>query len=221
MTPSGSAPDRAPGAPPADPGSPTPSPPPHSPVFGNRRALLRGIGWATPTAVVSTVVPAYAMSQHDVRFDVNFDGGSGANGFYNTTYLNLGIAPGGTAPFVLTQDLVISVEVVGLNPDSSRERSFSAGSSDGTIVRGTYNPATRTIPLTWTIRAGRSIPRAGIATSNPDIYFIFNDGGLSNRITNKIVITSITGGSTSRALPIDSSVIKDYRSGNVSPDGIY
>lgn len=55
--------------------------------------------------MVSTMVPAYPMSQHDVRFDVNFDGGLALNGYAQISYLNPGVAAGGTAPYTLTKDL--------------------------------------------------------------------------------------------------------------------
>ncbi|WP_460476801.1 hypothetical protein [Brachybacterium huguangmaarense] len=56
-------------------------------------------------------------------------------------------------------------------------------------------------------------------TSNsiPDILFSFGDGlAGGQRITNKIVVTSISGGRMN-GLPVDSSVATDVS--GVSPDG--
>ena len=65
-------------------------------------------------------------------------------------------------------------------------------------------------------------PLATGGTSLPDILFSFGDGlSGTKRITNKIVVTSITGGATTQTLPLDSSVVKDKNQGAVSPDGIY
>ncbi|WP_369067134.1 hypothetical protein [Kocuria carniphila] len=187
-----------------------------------RRTLLKAAAWTTPVIVAASAAPAYAASPPNQQFGVVFDGGSGANGFYNTTYLNLRAAAT-VGEFRSTAPIYVTVDVIGLNTNATRERSFSAGSSDGSIERSSYDAATRTTRLVWTIPAGTLFPAANTAATVPDIYFIFNDGGLSNRITNKNVVRSISGGRIVQptSLPIDSSVVKDFNSGNASPDGIY
>lgn len=183
----------------------------------SRRALLRGASWSVPTAAVAAVAPAYEASQPDVTFGVLFDGGGGANGYLTSTYLDLGVAIG-PKPFTLTAPLVLTIDVVGLNPNTTTQRSFTPSSSDGTIGTRAYNTATRTTTFAWTIPAGTVVPATGTATANPDILFSFGDGlSGSERITNKIVATSISGGRMN-GLPIDSSVAKDVS--GVSPDGI-
>lgn len=180
--------------------------------------MLRGAAWSAPVVAVSAVAPAMALSQQDARFDVLFDGGGGSNGFVNSAYLDLGTAKG-SGPFTLLQPLIITVQVVGLQANATSERGYGVGSSNGSISRGSYDPATRTTTITWTIPAGTVIPEVGTATANPDILFSFRDGGATNRITNKIVVTGITNGGFVKSLPIDSTVVKDVS--GVSPDGIY
>lgn len=169
--------------------------------------------------MVAGAAPAMAVSKNP--FDVQFDGGGGGNGYLNSVYLNLGVAVGAPAPSTLEKPLVITVDVVGLNPNTTRERSFSAGSSDGTVGR-TYDAATRTTTLTWTIPLGCRVPTIGSGAANPDILFSFGDGlAGGQRITNKIVVRSISGGQFAKPLPIDSSVQGDVNQRATSPDGIY
>lgn len=188
----------------------------------SRRRLVTAAAWAAPVIAVSSSAPAYAAS--GAVFGVNFDGGGGANGFVNSVYLNLGVAQGYLAPFTLRQPLVIIVDVVGLNPDATNERSFTAGSSYGTLQRGNYNPDTRTTTFVWTLPAGERIPGAGTTTNVPDILFSFRDGfTFRGRITNKIVVRGVTGGAITQptGLPVDSSVVRDINGRAASPDGIY
>ncbi|MDV3294801.1 MAG: hypothetical protein LOY01_03155 [Brachybacterium paraconglomeratum] len=203
-----------------------------------RRHLLRGANWAAPALAVSVAAPAVAASPHDIAYGINFDGGGAANGYFNSAYLNLGWAtgtqPAGTV-LTLTEPLVLIIDVVGLNTAARDERSMEFGSSDGAIVRRTYNQATRTTTLVWTIPVGRRIPVNGTAPANPDVLFTFRDGASSTsgagRITDKIVVRSVTGCRITEALstngpipanlPIGSSVVKDYDRRAVSPDGIY
>lgn len=184
----------------------------------SRRQTLAGMAWSVPVVVASATVPAYAASG---IFAVNFDGGGGANGFQNSVYLNFGTSNGTTQ--TLTKPVTLTINVVGLNTNTTTQRSFTAGSSNGTIGTKTYNSATRTTTFTWTIPAGTSIPPLATGgTALPDILFSFGDGLAGfNRITNKIVVTSVSGISLSQTLPIDSSVVKDKNQGAVSPDGIY
>lgn len=204
----------------------------------SRRHLLRRASWAAPALAVSVAAPAVAASPHDIAYGINFDGGGGSNGFFNSAYLNLGWAtgtqPAGTV-LTLAEPLVVTIDVVGLNTAAPDERSMEFGSSDGAIVRRTYHQATRTTTLVWTIPVGRRIPVNGTATANPDVLFTFRDGASSTsaagRITDKIVVRSVAGGRITEALttngavpadlPIDSSVVKDCKRGAVSPDGIY
>lgn len=196
-----------------------------------RRALLRTAAWTAPIVAASVAVPAYALSQQDERFGILFDGGSNSNGFLGNSYLDFGVATGSTAPYTLTSPIVITFSVVGLLTTATAERDYTAGSSYGTLSRGAYNSTTRTTVFTWTLPAGTSIPRVGTGTNVPDVLFSWRDGlqGLS-RVTNKVVVTSITGGvitqvnsstSATSQLPADSSVAKDNNQSAVSPDGIY
>lgn len=164
--------------------------------------------------------PAMAASPPNQQFGVVFDGGGGANGYLNSAYLNLRSTTG--SPVTLTAPVTLTIDVAGLNPTNSRERSFTAGSSNGSISR-TYDSSTRITTILWTLPVGTVVPTTYANGANPDILFTFNDGGLSNRITNKIVVRAIAGGRITqlKALPIDSSVVKDYDKGAVSPDGIY
>lgn len=201
----------------------------------SRRHLLRGASWAAPALAVSVAAPAVAASPHDIAYGINFDGGGGANGYLNSAYLNLGWATG-THPqgteLTLTEPLVLTIDVIGLNTSTSTERSMSASTSHGSIIRGAYDTGRRTTRFQWTIPAGERVPVNGVAGPNQDVLFSFG-GGLAGgqRITNKIVVRSVTGGritevlSTNGAvpanLPIDSSVVKDYDRKAASPDGIY
>lgn len=188
----------------------------------DRRRLMTAAAWVAPVIMVGTAAPAFAASTPPLG--VNFDGGSGANGLYNTMYFNLGVASGCPAPYTLTQDLVITLDVVGLLTDATRERSFTATSSDGRVQRSSYNATTRTTTITWTVPAGSVLPVEGNATTNRDLLFVFQDGlSTAGRITNKVVVRSITGGviASPSSVPIDSSVVGDYNQSRVSPDGIY
>ena len=189
----------------------------------SRRSVIKAAAWSTPVVVVGAPAAAHAASPPG--FAVEFDGGGGSNGYLNSVYLNLGTVTGSsTSDFTLTAPLVITIAVIGLNPNTTTERSFAPSSSHGTVVRGAYVTATRTTPVTWTLPAGEVIPLLGSGTRNPDLLFSFG-GGLSGgvRITNKIVITGVAGGgiTSPSAPPIDSSVVRDKNQGAVSPDGIY
>lgn len=188
-----------------------------------RRRVVTAAVWAAPVIATSTAAPAFAAST--AVFGVNFDGGGGANGYTNSVYLNLGVAQGYTAPFTLSEPLVVTVDVISINEDATRERLFTAGSSYGNLQRGEYNAQTRTTTFVWTLPAGQRIPTVSTATNVPDILFSFGTGFTlsGGRITNKVVVRSVTGGTITQpsALPIDSSVVRDINQSAVSPDGIY
>lgn len=180
----------------------------------SRRALLRGAACSMPTVAVAAVAPAYAASTF--RYAVAF-GGGGGNGLLNSVYLNFGAAPN-TGAITLDQAIRVTIRVVGLNPNTTTERSFTPSSSDSTIGTRSYNAATRTTTFTWTVPRGTVVPVVGAEPANSDILFSFGDGlAGGQRITNKIVVTSISGGRMN-GLPVDSSVVKDVS--GVSPDGI-
>lgn len=166
------------------------------------------------------MVPAYAVSNESM-FGFNFDGGGGANGYLNSAYLNFGTTTGSS--YTLATPVTVTVNVVGLLTATNDERSFTVGSSNGSISRQTYNTATHTTTITWTIPAGTVVPPLATGgTALPDILFSFRDGLTgAGRLTNKIVVTSATGARLSQTLPLDSSVVKDKNQGAVSPDGIY
>ena len=184
----------------------------------SRRQTLTGAAWSVPVVIASAAVPAYAASG---IFAVNFDGGGGANGWQNSVYLNFGTSNGSTQ--TLTKPVTLTINVIGLNTNTTTQRSFIIGSSNGTLGTRTYTAATRTTTFTWTIPAGTSIPP--LATGGnalPDILCSFGDGLAGvNRITNKIVVTAVSGASLSQTLPVDSSVLKDKNKRAISPDGIY
>lgn len=188
----------------------------------DRRRLVAAATWAAPAVMVGTAAPAYAASTPPLG--INFDGGTGANGLYNVMYFNLGVASGYPVPFTLTRDVVITLDVVGLLTNARGERNFSATSSDGRIQRSSYDSTTRTTTITWTVPAGSVLPVEGTATANRDILFTFQDGGtVYGRITNKVVVRSITGAAIASpsSVPIDSSVVGDINGSRVSADGIY
>lgn len=194
------------------------------PLSVNRRRLLQGASWAAPAVVMTAAVPAMALSQQDLNLGVMFDGGGGANGYLNSVYFNLGTVYSGDAPYTLTAPVQVTLNVVGLLNSTNDERSFTAGSDYGTLTRGAYNKTTHTTTLTWTLPAGTSIPKLSTGTNVPDILFSFRDGLTgAGRLTNKIVVTSVTGAllSVPSAAPVDSSVVKDNNKSAVSPDGIY
>lgn len=197
-----------------------------------RRALLSGGAWAAPAAVLAVAAPAYAASQQDFGFGVMFDGGSNINGALGNSYLNLGVAQNQPAPYVLTEPLTLTFDVVGLNPNAKAERDYSASASLGTFTRGTYNNTTKSTTFTWVLPAGQRVPALSASTGVPDVLFSWRDGASSaGRITNKIVVTSISGGiitqvnstvsSTAIPTPVDSSIVKDNNTRASSPDGIY
>lgn len=186
--------------------------------------LVKGALWSVPVIVAASNAPAYAAS-NVAPFGILFDGGGGANGYLNSAYLDLGIAR--TSPlnsYTLIEDLVVTVDVIGLSGPAANERSFTAGSSYGSLSRADYNSATRTTRLTWILPAGTVMPKLSTSNSVPDILFSFRDGATGiGRVTNKIVITSIRNGyiTDPHGPPLDSSVVKDQNHGAVSPDGIY
>lgn len=188
----------------------------------DRRRVVTAAAWATPVILVGSAAPAFAASPP--QLGVNFDGGGGVNGLVNSVYLNLGVATGISAPVTLSQPVVVTIDVVGLNTQATSERSFSASSSYGSVQRNTYNSTTRTTTIVWTIPAGESLPTVGTSTNVPDLLFSFRDGGIGSRqITNKIVVRSVTGGFITQpsAPPVDSSVVRDVNQSAISPDGIY
>lgn len=188
----------------------------------SRRTVLNAAAWSVPVVMVASPAPAMAATPPEQQFGVVFDGGGGTNGLLNSTYLNLYSTTGKS--ITLTQPVTLTVDVVGLTGSGTAERSFSASSSNGTTTRSAYNSTTRTTRLTWTLPVGTVVPTTKVATANPDILFSFGDGGHSGgRITNKIVVRSISGGriTAPSGLPIDSTVVKDYDQKAASPDGIY
>lgn len=196
---------------------------PESLPVTRRRTLLKAAAWTTPVIVAASAAPAYAASPPNQQFGVVFDGGGGANGALNSVYLNLRAATT-VGEFRSTEPVYVTIDVVGLLTNAQDERSFSAGSSDGSIQRSPYDPATRTTRLVWRIPAGTLFPASNTGVAVPDILFSFRDGlSLRGRITNKIVVRSISGGRIVQptSLPVDSSVVKDQNSSAVSPDGIY
>lgn len=185
-----------------------------------RRNAAKGLAWSVPVISIVAAAPAFAASTSGTLI-YRFDGGGGANGYPLTAYLNIRSTTGQT--IVLAEPMVLTIDVVGLNLNTTEERSFTPVTSYGTISGRTYNPATRTTTFTWTVSAGTSISPLGTSGSYPDLRFSFGSGltagGVNGRITNKIVVRSITGYPTPPLTPIDSSVVKDI--GGVSPDGIY
>lgn len=196
---------------------------PESLPVTRRRTLLKAAAWTTPVIVAASAAPAYAASPPNQQFGVVFDGQGGANGYLNTMYLNLGAAET-VGAFTSTAPISVTIDVVGLLQNARDERTFTASTSYGSIRRSAYDSATRTTRLVWNIPSGTFFPAANIANNIPDILFSFG-GGLSSqgRITNKIVVTSISGGRTVQpgSLPLDSSVVKDFVSSRASSDGIY
>lgn len=171
---------------------------------------------------VASAAPAMAATPPTQRFGVAFDGGGGANGLLNSMYMNLYSTTGQS--ITLTEPVTLTVDVVGLTGSGTAERSFTGDSSNGSVVRSSYNRATRTTRFTWTLPRGTVVPTTKVATANPDILFSFGDGGDSGgRITNKVVVRTIAGGriTAPSGLPLDSTVVKDYDQKAASPDGIY
>ncbi|WP_030014089.1 MULTISPECIES: hypothetical protein [Micrococcales] len=191
-----------------------------------RRKFATAAAWSAPTIIATAAVPAYAASPTNPDLGVLFDGGGGANGAYNTVTVNLGLATSSTvSSMTLQAPMVVTIDIVGLLSAATDERSFRVVTSYGSITRGAYNASTHRTTLTWTIPNGTVTPKLARGSSIPNFLLTFNDGAsatTSGRITNKIVITSVTGGTIvePNAVPVDSSIVKDYTSG-ISPDGIY
>lgn len=185
----------------------------------SRRTVLKAAAWTTPTIAVAAAAPAMAATPKNQRFAVEFDNASGVNGYLQASYLNVGMIPS-VGEIALTQPITIRFDVVGLMPTATNPRDFSASTSFGDLARGSYNRSTQTIPFTWTIPAGTQVNTIGQSARVPDVLFSWRDGAHNGgRITNKIVVRSITGGMIvqPKAPPIDSSVVHD-RTGR---DGIY
>lgn len=192
----------------------------------SRRTVLNAAAWSVPVIAAATAAPALAVSP--AHLGIVFDGGGGTNGLLNSVYLNLYSTSG--EEVVLSTAITLSIEVVGLNPNTSAERSFTPGSSYGTITGRRYNSTTKTTYFTWTLPAGTRFPTDRLSTDTPDILFSFGDGlAGTRRITNKIIVRSLSRANSSfavditspNALPIDSSIVKDLDQKAVSPDGIY
>lgn len=197
--------------------------PEDAPSGTTRRSIVKGALWVAPAITVVAPAPAYAASL-STPLGIQFDGGGGANGYLQDSYLNLGLAPFATKDSdTLTEYLVVTFDVVGLSGPASNERSMTVSSSYGTLDRKPYNSATRTTSFTWTLPPGTVFPKVGLSTSVPDVLFLWRDGATGiGRITNKIVVTGVKNGYIQQpsAPPIDSSKIGDVRP-SISPDGIY
>lgn len=198
-----------------------------SPSNTSRRTVLRAAAWATPAIAIATAAPAMAVSPEQVQ--VLFDGGGGSNSYFNTAYVNL-LPPGGVGSptITTTHTLVFTIDIIGLNTLANDERSMGFAAHRGsTFQRAAYNATTRTTRIIWTVPAGSTINGTARGAEKTNLEITFRDGASSTsgagRITNKIVVRSVTGGTVvgPNQLPADSSVIKDYYRGAVSPDGIY
>lgn len=190
----------------------------------SRRTALQAVAWGVPTIAVAGQAPAMAVSPNSQRVGILFDGGGGSNGWVNTVYVNL-MAPDGQA-YTTTAPMTFIIDVVGLNEKAQDERSFDLNARQGTSVqRGSYNPATRTTRLTWTVPAGSRVTPEQLGGAKTNLAIEFLDGASSTRgagrITNKVVVRSVTGGVivSPTSPPIDSSIVRDVR--GISPDGIY
>lgn len=146
-------------------------------------------------------------------------------------YVNFGVAPSTSSTVLLSQAIAITIDVIGMNPSATAERSFTVSSSYGTVSRSAYNASTRTTTITWTLPAGTTLPTDSLASHVPDLPFSFGDGlAGTQRITDRIVVTGVSGVSGNpdagtitypRTAPVDSSVVMDANTGALSPDGIY
>lgn len=189
-----------------------------------RRRVLQAAAWSAPVIALAAAAPAQASSPPSSTFAIEFDGGGGANGALNSMYVNLMTLPS-VSEITLEAPLTITVDVIGLSERARDERDFTAGSSGNRIQRSSYNPDTHTTRLEWMIPAGTRVTNRSQSSRNPQILLSFRDGASATpgaeRITNKVVVRSITGGRivAPTSPPLDSSVIKDLR--GVSPDGIY
>lgn len=187
-----------------------------------RRKILAGAAWSAPIVVASATVPAYAAS-NEAYFGFFFDGGGGANSYYNTMTLNFGTTTGSS--YTLTVPTIVTIDVVGLNKNATDERSqrVAITSSFGSVSRGAYDPATFTTRYTWTMPVGTVV--SPLARGSNNILFTFNDGNSKvpgERITNKVVISTVSAGTRmTQPIPLDSSAVGDYNKGATSPDGIY
>jgi len=199
----------------------------------SRRRFITTTAWTVPALVVVTATPALAMSARGISVLFN-QPVAGSDGYLQQSYLNLGMQPG-TSAYTLPASMTVYFQVVGLNTRTVDERSFTASSSDGTVRKLAYDPTIRTTRFSWVIPAGTRIP--SLSTTNPgdsaypDVAFYWRDGLTSNgRITSKVVVTGISGPTSSLPLtgygnrqagpasaPIDSAVVGDLSTGN----GIY
>ena len=55
----------------------------------SRRSILHAAAWAAPTIAIASMAPAMAVSAHDQKVEILFEGGGGINGWANTVYVNL------------------------------------------------------------------------------------------------------------------------------------
>lgn len=195
----------------------------HDAVRVTRRRLGKATMWTLPTIVAAGAVPAYAATPDSPTFGFQFDGGTFANGIPKLVFLNFGVAPGAAAPYTSASTITVTFDVVGLNmTDGAPERSMTITSSHGDITRGSYDSATRTTTFTWAIPAGTNFPTVSTSLGVPDVSLAFGDGfSFRGRVTNKIVVTSVSGAivSSPGPLPLDSTIVKDLS--GPSGDGIY
>ncbi|MCT1366509.1 hypothetical protein [uncultured Kocuria sp.] len=189
----------------------------------SRRDIAKGAAWSAPLVAATAAIPAYAASPTNPDLAVLFDGGGGSDGYFNSAYLNLGV-PASDTPITTQAPITMVIDVVGLNPNATDERSMTFGSSFGSVSRSSYNSSTFTTTITWTIPENTQLPVAKRGSGAVNVLFTFRDGASSKgRITNKIIIRSVSGGTivSPQTVPIDSSVVRDANQGAVSPNGIY
>lgn len=91
-------------------------------------------------------------------------------------YVNFGVAPSTSSTVLLSQAIAITIDVIGMNPSATAERSFTVSSSYGTVSRSAYKASTRTTTITWTLPAGTTLPTDSLASHVPDLPFSFGDG---------------------------------------------
>lgn len=185
----------------------------------SRRSVTKGAAWSLPVIGVTAAAPALAASVAPL-YDIKFDGGGGSNGFMNSVYINFGTI--NSTKGALPSAVVVSFNIVGLNASASNyQRSFTVGTSTGTMVRSAYNSTTRTTSFVWTIPAGTKYD--SMTNGAIDALVSFGDGLAPNlqRITNKIVVTSVSGVVIASGMPLDSTVVGDMNKSAVSPDGKY
>ena len=202
-------------------------------TYSSRRRFITTTAWTAPALVVVTATPALAMNTRGISVLFN-QLGAGSAGYVQQSYLNLGMQRG-TSAYTLPAPMTVSFQVVGLNTRTLDECSLGVDTSNGTVKRLGYDPVTRTKRFSWVNPAGTVIRT--LSTSNPgdtaypDVAFYWRDGLTSTgRITNKVVVTGISGPTSSLPLtgygnrqagpasaPIDSAVVGDLSTGN----GIY